>query len=249
MRRKIWCDRWKRKYFGLGGESEQGIDTTPRLLAISSPTRILLGALPFACLPWTALAQSTCLWMVLPHQQGSLEQPFLCMRRRRLSQVSHPRPCARRSAYLLSNACSQQVHATANRPFFPSLPGSNLRVILGTDADKRCSRTHCFPSRCSRMTHAMDNFCASTLEALPDRASKAPGGGERSWSRAETATGIRNPSTWRVLPDKDAGIEWIFYPWVRYWLKSYTHRVCGYECGCILPIPVYPQVRHTRKNN
>jgi hypothetical protein len=27
MRRKIWCDEWKRKYFGLGGESEQG----PRL--------------------------------------------------------------------------------------------------------------------------------------------------------------------------------------------------------------------------
>jgi hypothetical protein len=56
--------------------------------------------------------------MVLPHRQGSLEQPFLCMRRR-LSQVSHPRHCARRSAYLLSNACSQQVHATANRPFSP----------------------------------------------------------------------------------------------------------------------------------
>jgi hypothetical protein len=25
MRRKIWCDGWKRKYFGLGGGSEQGL--------------------------------------------------------------------------------------------------------------------------------------------------------------------------------------------------------------------------------
>jgi hypothetical protein len=65
----------------------------------------------------------------------------------------------------------------------------------------------------------------------------------------EMATGTRNPSTRRVLPDKEAGMEWIFYPWVRYWTKSYTHRVCGYGCGCILPIPAYPRVRHTRKNN
>jgi hypothetical protein len=41
----------------------------------------------------------------------------------------------------------------------------------------------------------------------------------------EMATGTRNPSTRRVLPDKEAGMEWIFYPWVRYWAKSYTHRV------------------------
>jgi hypothetical protein len=68
-------------------------------------------------------------------------------------------------------------------------------------------------------------------------------------TRLEMATGTRNPSTRRVLPDKEAGMEWIFYPWVCYWAKSYTHRVCGYGCGCILPIPAYPRVRHTRKNN
>jgi hypothetical protein len=39
------------------------------------------------------------------------------------------------------------------------------------------------------------------------------------------ATGTRNPSTRRVLPDKEAGMEWNFYPWVHYWAKSYTHRV------------------------
>jgi hypothetical protein len=30
------------------------------------------------------------------------------------------------------------------------------------------------------------------------------------------AMGTRNPSTRRVLPDKDAGMEWILYPQVRY---------------------------------
>jgi hypothetical protein len=28
MRRKIWCDGWKRKYFGLGWGSEQGLTST-----------------------------------------------------------------------------------------------------------------------------------------------------------------------------------------------------------------------------
>ena len=41
----------------------------------------------------------------------------------------------------------------------------------------------------------------------------------------EMAMGTRNPSTRRVLPNKKAGMEWFFYPWVHYWTKSYTHRV------------------------
>jgi hypothetical protein len=43
--------------------------------------------------------------------------------------------------------------------------------------------------------------------------------------QVKMATGTRNPSTRRVLPDKEAGMGWIFYPWVRYWAKSYTRRV------------------------
>jgi hypothetical protein len=39
------------------------------------------------------------------------------------------------------------------------------------------------------------------------------------------AMGTRNPSTRRVLPDKDAGMEWILYPRVRCWVKFFTHRV------------------------
>jgi hypothetical protein len=65
----------------------------------------------------------------------------------------------------------------------------------------------------------------------------------------EMAMGTRNPSTRRVLPDKEVGTEGTSYPWVRYWAKSHTHRVCGYGCGCRLPIPVYPRVRKTRINN
>jgi hypothetical protein len=45
------------------------------------------------------------------------------------------------------------------------------------------------------------------------------------YTELEMAIGTRNPSTRRVLPDKDAGMGWIFYPWVRYWAKSYTRRV------------------------
>jgi hypothetical protein len=44
-------------------------------------------------------------------------------------------------------------------------------------------------------------------------------------SFVKMATGTRNPSTRQVLPDKEVGMWWIFYPWVRYWVKSYTHRV------------------------
>jgi hypothetical protein len=36
---------------------------------------------------------------------------------------------------------------------------------------------------------------------------------------------IRNLSTRRLLPDKKTGMGWIFYLWVCYWTKSYTHRV------------------------
>ena len=44
-------------------------------------------------------------------------------------------------------------------------------------------------------------------------------------SCVKMAMGTRNPSTRRVLPDKNAGMEWILYPRVRYWAKSFTHRV------------------------
>jgi hypothetical protein len=41
----------------------------------------------------------------------------------------------------------------------------------------------------------------------------------------EMAMGTRNLNTRWVLPDKDAGMERILYPWVRYWVKFSTHRV------------------------
>jgi hypothetical protein len=44
-------------------------------------------------------------------------------------------------------------------------------------------------------------------------------------ARLEMAMGTRNPSTRWVLPDKDAGMERILYPCVRYWVKFSTHRV------------------------
>jgi hypothetical protein len=57
------------------------------------------------------------------------------------------------------------------------------------------------------------------------------------------AMGTRNPSTRRVLPDKETGMELYFYPWVHKWATSYTHRVSGCGCGYILPIPAYPRVK------
>ena len=64
--------------------------------------------------------------------------------------------------------------------------------------------------------------------------------------RLKMAMGTRNPSTRRVLPDKKTGMEQVFYPWVRYWAKSFTRWAGGYGCGCIVPIPVYPRVKNTR---
>jgi hypothetical protein len=55
----------------------------------------------------------------------------------------------------------------------------------------------------------------------------------------EMAMGTQNPSTRRVLPDK----ETYFYPRVHKWATSCTHRVSGCGCGYILPIPAYPRVK------
>jgi hypothetical protein len=63
------------------------------------------------------------------------------------------------------------------------------------------------------------------------------------------AMSTRNTSTRRVLPAKEMGMDKLLYPRVRYWAKSFTHRVRGYGHGCTLPVPVYPWVRNTRKNS
>jgi hypothetical protein len=62
-------------------------------------------------------------------------------------------------------------------------------------------------------------------------------------THVEMAMGTRNPSTRRVLPDKETGMELHFYPRVHKWATSCTHRVSGCECGYILPIPAYPRVK------
>jgi hypothetical protein len=54
----------------------------------------------------------------------------------------------------------------------------------------------------------------------------------------------QNPSTRRVLPNKDVGMESYFYPRAHKRATSCTHRVSG--CGYILPIPAYPRVKYTR---
>jgi hypothetical protein len=54
---------------------------------------------------------------------------------------------------------------------------------------------------------------------------------------AEMAMGTRNPSTRRVLPDKEVGTEGTSYLWVRYWAKSHTHRVAGTGVGVDYPYP------------
>jgi hypothetical protein len=59
----------------------------------------------------------------------------------------------------------------------------------------------------------------------------------------EMAMGTRNPSTRRVLPDKETGMELYFYPRVHKWATSCTHPVSGCGCGYILPIPAYPRVK------
>jgi hypothetical protein len=76
--------------------------------------------------------------------------------------------------------------------------------------------------------------CQASFEELKRRLTTAPVG---------MAMGTRNPSTRRVLPDKETGMELYFYPWVHKWATSYTHRVSGCGCGYILPIPAYPRVK------
>jgi hypothetical protein len=59
------------------------------------------------------------------------------------------------------------------------------------------------------------------------------------WEGLEMAMGTRNPSTRRVLPDKETGMELYFYPLVHKWATSCTHRVSGCRCT------YYPYL-HTR---
>ena len=92
----------------------------------------------------------------------------------------------------------------------------------------------------------------------PPPGRRTPRGGPWRWagcwpapsaSTVKIATGTRNLSTRRVLPDKEADMEDILHPRVRYWTNSCTHRACGYGCGYILPIPAYPRVKKPRINN
>jgi hypothetical protein len=53
----------------------------------------------------------------------------------------------------------------------------------------------------------------------------------------EMAMGTRTPSTRRVLPDDEAGMELYFHPRVHKWATSCTRRVSGCGFGYILPIP------------
>jgi hypothetical protein len=46
MRRKIWCDGWKRKYFGLGWESGQGLSRGQQNSSLRSSRS---GSLPAGC--------------------------------------------------------------------------------------------------------------------------------------------------------------------------------------------------------
>jgi hypothetical protein len=70
-------------------------------------------------------------------------------------------------------------------------------------------------------------------------------GGKEIENQIEMAMGTRNPSTRRVLPDKEVGMESYFYPRAHKWAISCTHRVSG--CGYIPPIPAYPRVKYTHQ--
>ena len=41
----------------------------------------------------------------------------------------------------------------------------------------------------------------------------------------QDGNGYPKPEYPMVLPDKKTGMERVFYPWVRYWVKSSSHRV------------------------
>jgi len=76
---------------------------------------------------------------------------------------------------------------------------------------------------------------------------KASGREEVNWWRdspagysglgLEMATGTRNPSTRRVLPDKDAGMEWIC---TRGYVIGRNPLSIRVWCGIVVPIPAYP---------
>jgi hypothetical protein len=90
--------------------------------------------------------------------------------------------------------------------------------------------------------------CKEALR-IARRVYETPSGASVTEIDGGMAMSTRKLSTRRVLPDKEVGTEVTSYPRVRYWAKSHTHRVCGYGCGCRLPIPVYPRVRKTRISN
>jgi hypothetical protein len=114
---------------------------------------------------------------------------------------------------------------TCRRLSLPAVPAARARRRLvalgwGTDGDNCTCR--------------WEKEVAAVLGRMDERRVTRDSG-------VKMAMGTRNPSTRRVLPDKEVGTEGTSYPRVRYWAKSHTHRVCGYGCGCRLPIPVYPR--------
>jgi len=92
-------------------------------------------------------------------------------------------------------------------------------------------------------------YCDPNLLHKKRLTSDEQSGGPSPEARAgvKMAMDTRNPITRQILPDKKAGMESIFYPWVHYWTKFLTHRVRGYGYACILPIPVYARVKNTRR--
>jgi hypothetical protein len=94
MRRKIWCDGWKRKYFELGWRSERGSCANIYSLSISPPYPSPPPPGPCPSLPPLAYHQERCGWLWLAAAATLLkcEQKGPCFSHRPLSIPFSPGP-------------------------------------------------------------------------------------------------------------------------------------------------------------
>jgi hypothetical protein len=87
-----------------------------------------------------------------------------------------------------------------------------------------CRRPPC-TTRLNRAIHYVHRSRWSPLATRPIRGRGFHCDDALSGRPLEMTTGTRNPQTRWVLPGIEAGVEAFCHPRVRYWTKSYTHRV------------------------
>jgi hypothetical protein len=134
----------------------------------------------------------------------------------------------------------QHVHERTSLYIYgiPSVQPQVACVVGGRRIDRRSTHTS-LPPRAGPLVRGLLNSLGTALFI----SAVAHSHSVLSLIGLETAMGTQNPSTRRVLSDKETGMKLYFYPRIHKWATSCTHRVSGCGCGYILPIPAYPRVK------